>query len=184
MRHHWLKHLPCLASVGLLAACTAPVPPAMMIASQAVDGLSYITTGKSGADHALSAAMSEDCALHRIVTAGAVCQEIARPPVQTASLGGDPRAPENEPEITDPSAEFLQLVSDGGNGRQNVAAAKEATRLAALAPQGLSVPADWQIPAAPRTFVVAATYRLRGEGEKAALRIFDVPGQPHLRPKV
>ena len=39
----------------------------------AVDGTSYITTGKSTKDHALSFAMNQDCAMYRIVKGEKIC---------------------------------------------------------------------------------------------------------------
>lgn len=51
----------------LLAGCVA-IPPAIVAASYAVDGVSYAATGKGLKDHLLSAALDEDCALHRLVT--------------------------------------------------------------------------------------------------------------------
>ncbi len=43
------------------------MPPALTVASLAVDGASYAATGKSVTDHALSAATGHDCALLRPV---------------------------------------------------------------------------------------------------------------------
>jgi hypothetical protein len=57
---------------GFLAACA--LPPALSIASFAVDGLSYAATKKSVQDHALSAAVGEDCALWRVVAGTAICK--------------------------------------------------------------------------------------------------------------
>lgn len=74
MQRHLFKVLACASVAGGVAGCAPILPPAVMIVSQAIDGISYITTGKSGTDHILSAALEEDCAIHRIVTGGAVCQ--------------------------------------------------------------------------------------------------------------
>ena len=40
----------------------------------AADGASYISTGKSTKDHALSFAMDQDCAMYRIVKGETICQ--------------------------------------------------------------------------------------------------------------
>lgn len=61
-----------------LAGCVAP--PIVSYASLALDGVSFITTGKSVGDHALSAVVGKDCALLRVVSEGdimAVCLEYA-----------------------------------------------------------------------------------------------------------
>ena len=43
------------------------MPPAVSVASLAADGVSYVTTGKSVAEHGISAATGHDCALLRPV---------------------------------------------------------------------------------------------------------------------
>lgn len=64
-----------VGGVLLLAGCG--LPPAVVIASYAIDGVSYVTTGKSMTDHALSAATRQDCAMHRLITdSGNVCSQI------------------------------------------------------------------------------------------------------------
>ncbi|MDH3240815.1 MAG: hypothetical protein OEO83_09120 [Alphaproteobacteria bacterium] len=55
----------------LLAGCA--VPPALTLASLAADGVSYVATGKSTTDHAISAIAQEDCALVRAVKEEAIC---------------------------------------------------------------------------------------------------------------
>lgn len=63
-----------IGGVLLLAGCG--LPPAVVIASYAIDGVSYLTTGKSVTDHALSAVAQQDCALHRVITdSGNVCSQ-------------------------------------------------------------------------------------------------------------
>ena len=61
-----------LASMSLiLGGCL--LPPAYHIASWTFTGFSYLFTGKSVSDHALSVAMKQDCAIHRIVAGSRVC---------------------------------------------------------------------------------------------------------------
>jgi hypothetical protein len=61
------------------------------VASQAASGVSYLTTGKGTTDHVISVALAEDCALHRAIRGGAVCQPHAEDrQIQTASLGDWP----------------------------------------------------------------------------------------------
>lgn len=66
-----MRRILTLSAAFLLAGCA--VAPAVTIASLAVDGLSYATTGKSTTDHALSAVASEDCALMRVLQEKAIC---------------------------------------------------------------------------------------------------------------
>jgi len=65
LRYLWLVIPALLAGCGL--------PPAVVIASYASDGVSYIATGKSVTDHGLSAAIGRDCALFRIVKGKPIC---------------------------------------------------------------------------------------------------------------
>ena len=57
-----------LALIGLpllLGGCG--LPPALTAASWALDGVSYLVSGKSVTDHAISEVAAQDCALFRIV---------------------------------------------------------------------------------------------------------------------
>ena len=70
-----------------LAGCVAP--PIITYASVALDGVSFVATGKSVGDHALSAAVDEDCALLRAVTerdVRAVCREYASEEERQAAM--------------------------------------------------------------------------------------------------
>ncbi len=58
---------------ALLGGCG--LPPALVIASYAADGASYITTGKSVSDHGISAATGRDCALLRMVEGKSMCRD-------------------------------------------------------------------------------------------------------------
>lgn len=80
------KVLTIIACLGL-AGCVAP--PIITYASMALDGASFLSTGKSVGDHALSAAVDEDCAVLRIVTeqdVEAVCREYANEEERKAAV--------------------------------------------------------------------------------------------------
>ncbi|MDH3737901.1 MAG: SPOR domain-containing protein [Alphaproteobacteria bacterium] len=62
---------PALVLLLFLAGCA--VPPAVTVASLIVDGVSYVSTGKSSTDHAISAIANEDCALLRVVDDKPIC---------------------------------------------------------------------------------------------------------------
>ncbi len=67
-----------LTIVALLGLAGCAMPPAVSIASFALDGISYLATGKSVSDHALSIVTQQDCAMWRLVKEGdprAVCRE-------------------------------------------------------------------------------------------------------------
>ncbi len=57
----------------ILAGCG--LPPAVTIASYALDGISFLSSGKSVSDHALSAVAQRDCAMWRVVKNELVCRE-------------------------------------------------------------------------------------------------------------
>ncbi len=69
----------CVAlALGLFALSGCILPPAISIASNGIDGLSYLTSGKSMSDHAISEATGEDCALFRVLTDDSVCRSNER----------------------------------------------------------------------------------------------------------
>lgn len=81
-----IKILAIIACLGL-AGCVAP--PILTYASVALDGMSFLATGKSVGDHALSAAVDEDCAVLRVVTeqdVEAVCREYASEEEREAAM--------------------------------------------------------------------------------------------------
>lgn len=64
-----------LAMIGLpllLGGCG--LPPALSAASWALDGISYLATGKSVTDHAISQVAQQDCALFRVVQGRELCE--------------------------------------------------------------------------------------------------------------
>ncbi len=76
---------PALLLPLFLAGCA--LPPAATVASLVVDGLSFVTTGKSTADHAISAFAHEDCALLRVVEGREICDPDGE--VLIALIGAD-----------------------------------------------------------------------------------------------
>jgi len=68
--------------LGLAGGCV--LPPAVAIASYAIDVGSFVATGKTATDHAVSAVAQQDCALMRVFE-GSIC--IDEPDYQLASAG-------------------------------------------------------------------------------------------------
>src|SRR5512146_3154800 len=58
---------------ALLSGCG--LPPAVMIASYAADGVSYVATGKSVSDHGISEVTGRDCELWRVIKGEAICKD-------------------------------------------------------------------------------------------------------------
>ncbi|HKY94589.1 MAG TPA: hypothetical protein VJL84_04755 [Kiloniellales bacterium] len=82
-----------MLSLGLLGGCVA-IPPAVAIASYVIDVGSFVATGKTATDHAISAVAQQDCAIMRIFE-GNLC--IDEPDYQLASAGVlEPLPPEGQ----------------------------------------------------------------------------------------
>ncbi len=82
-----------LAPLILLTGCG--LPPALIVASYAADGISYVTYGKSLTDQVLSAAVQRDCALHRVLTGAALCRDDVGDGFETLALAEAPAADES-----------------------------------------------------------------------------------------
>jgi len=76
----------------LLGGCALPLP--VQVASWALDGLSYVTTQKSVADHGLSVVANRDCSVLRgiLLEAGEICRDDGSTGVAVASRAGDATA--------------------------------------------------------------------------------------------
>lgn len=61
-------------SVLLLAGCAA-IPPAVSVATWAIEGASLAFSGKSISDHAISAVTRKDCAMWRLLKGEPVCED-------------------------------------------------------------------------------------------------------------
>lgn len=70
-----MRYAAIVALPLLLGGCAGFLPPAVQYASWALDAVSYVGTGKSVNDHALSMLTKEDCALLRFVQGESVCRE-------------------------------------------------------------------------------------------------------------
>ncbi len=66
-----------LPVVVLLPLVGCGLPPALMIASYAADGVLVFASGKTSTDHLLSMVEKRDCAVWRVVKNESICQEYA-----------------------------------------------------------------------------------------------------------
>ena len=71
IRKSWLVALPAALMLG---GCG--LPPAVVVASYALDGFSFMVSGKSVSDHAISRAMNKDCSMIRVIAGRQVCEEL------------------------------------------------------------------------------------------------------------
>ena len=78
-----------LLGVPLLFLAGCVLPPALAIGSYAADGLSYLVTGKSVSDHAISEVVGEDCATWRMVKLENPCREYEEGEGGIFASGGD-----------------------------------------------------------------------------------------------
>lgn len=76
MRARQIIAVVSVSSPLFLGGCV--VPPAITIASYVADGVSYLASGKSLEDHALSAITDQDCALHRVIQEKAICSDYVK----------------------------------------------------------------------------------------------------------
>ncbi len=104
-----VRPIAVLALPILLNACA--LPAAFSIASLAVDGISYATSGKSVSDHALSAVANEDCAMWRALKARPICRDRDVPETMVAA------APESEV----PAAVLAAAPAAGGSTAPEIA---------------------------------------------------------------
>lgn len=139
----------------LLAGCALPVP--VVMASYAVDGISYLGTGKTVTDHALSLATDQDCRLWRAVGGEPVCVEPGPPDVGPATddpamLVSIPR-PTTRPMTSAPVAAVAVIPADAPpaaraalTGQQPAPPARQA-----LSPSPAPAVAGIPVPPAPPT---------------------------------
>ncbi len=157
---------PALLLPLFLAGCA--LPPAVTVATLVVDGVSYVTTGKGPADHAISAFVDEDCALHRVVDDRAICDPdgdvlialVANDPAdenwyrdpETGSVAGRPGGPPSDFEATaEPAAEQPVQLAAAAGGLETIDAPSVA--MPALTPAPVGQPIE---PREPATTTAAA----------------------------
>lgn len=92
-----------------LAGCA--LPPVVTVASLVLDGASYVATGKSTTDHAISALADEDCALLRVIDGKEICDPDGE--VLFALVAADPA---NENWYLDPDTGLTDADAITGRG--------------------------------------------------------------------
>lgn len=71
-----MKRCVLAATLPLILGGCLPIPLSVSIASYAIDGVSYLASGKSTTDHVISAATKQDCALTRPVFGDPICRDL------------------------------------------------------------------------------------------------------------
>ncbi len=103
-----------------LAACGGPVE--LTVAKLAGDLISYVTTGKSTTDHAVSAVTERDCALHRPLFEEDVCQDNVL--LDDAVALAEPGAPSIKQKIRDAEPAIYAVNAPGEDWSQPKAGAR------------------------------------------------------------
>lgn len=80
------RSAPLVLCSVLLGACTIPAP--LKFASWALDGIAYLTTEKSVADHGISLVAQQDCALWRGITGEQICRSEDGTAIAVAAVEG------------------------------------------------------------------------------------------------
>lgn len=69
----YLRSISTALAAAAMAGCA--LPPAVTAVSVALDGVSYLSSGRSATDHALSVVAAQDCILLRLVEGRWICQD-------------------------------------------------------------------------------------------------------------
>lgn len=84
-----------------ISAAGCVLPPALTIATYAIDGISLVVSGKSVSDHAISVLARKDCRMWRVLKGSPICQPettvvaVARlPPMPLRAASAGTRPPE------------------------------------------------------------------------------------------
>lgn len=91
-----------LAAVPLLLSACG-LPTAVVVTSYAVDGVAFVSTGKTLTAHALSAATDKDCSILFGLTRGELCRDIEKPD-ESAKRDAGFVVPKDRPTADEPVA--------------------------------------------------------------------------------
>lgn len=128
-----------VSGCGLVA-----IPPALTIASYAADGISFLVTGKSVTDHAVSEVADADCAMWRMIKMQNPCLNEEGEAEMLIAFEGDPYDP--PPLMNEPNLDWGPTQPGGPEEHLAPAPAGDALADASGAPG--TAPADAADPAA------------------------------------
>ena len=81
-----MRSFAAIPLILLLGGCVAAIPPAVTIASYAVDGVSVLVSGKSVSDHAISEIADQDCVMFRLLEFELPCRDYKEDVDETPSV--------------------------------------------------------------------------------------------------
>jgi len=94
-----------------------PSPPAVTVATWAVDGATLALSGKSVSDHAISALTGKDCAMWRLLKGEPVCADYPAEDAPAQAAVPVPPAPPPPAKLDRASAPPLRMAArDAGRG--------------------------------------------------------------------
>lgn len=123
-----MKRLVPIALLLTLGGCAAPI--ALTIATLAIDGLSWATTGKSTSDHVLSATTDKDCRMTRVLQGQPICANTQV--VFATGPGPDAHWPEFSSKYAAPRG--ASVVADATPTEAEIAAAANTAPAAGIRP--------------------------------------------------
>lgn len=144
----WIGAMATGGMALVLSGCG--LPPAITAASWALDGVSFVATGKSVTDHAISEVSQRDCALFRVVQEKEICRDFeAGDTTLLASLEADVSEDDDRP-----AAGPAGAAAADGAARGFAFGPRPAPRAAVQVTQADTGPGDirpaaWTVPADP-----------------------------------
>ncbi|MEZ5666237.1 MAG: hypothetical protein R3F55_02155 [Alphaproteobacteria bacterium] len=141
-----MKRIAVVALLPLLSGCG--IPPAVTIASYALDGVVLAASGKTVRDHALSTVAEQDCSMFHVVSGDPICmdyQPTARAAAALASETGQERAL-----LTTSDGRIIRVAAEARTQLATAAAAEVPAADAADADAPVAL--HWQAPELTGTF--------------------------------
>ena len=151
-----------------LAACGGPVE--LTVAKLAGDLISYVTTGKSTTDHAVSAVAERDCALHRPLFEEDVCRDNVV--LDDAVALAEPGAPSVKQKIRDAEPAIYAVNAPGEDWSQPNAGARTSAVIVQtdLPPRPVSHDEVAAVPASAPVEIASAQAQFTPDHDRTPLR--------------
>ncbi|MSO77852.1 MAG: SPOR domain-containing protein [Alphaproteobacteria bacterium] len=177
----------------LLGGCA--LPPIVTALSFALDGVSFVATGKSVGDHGLSVVLDRDCALWRVIDGRGVCEAPDGEMVATGDRKPDAEAGDPNPgaetiavvALVAPVEDVLELATPidepaPSSAAPAIGATAAATPVEPVAPRVRAVGRTASVKTPPKTatdnseqrFLVIASLADRGDAQRLAGRYRDL----------
>ncbi len=163
-----LKKILVVVAPLALAACGGPVE--LTVAKLAGDLISYVTTGKSTTDHAVSAVAERDCALHRPLFEEDVCRDNVV--LDDAVALAEPGAPSVKQKIRDAEPAIYAVNAPGEDWSNPKAGARTSAVIVKtdLPPRPVSHDEVAAVPASAPVEIASAQAQFTPDHDRTPLR--------------